>query len=153
MDSLAAFRHNSGMPGTSLQLGAWESRLIGQIDMSRSFAQLMTNDEGIPLMQKAMMVPIPLQVIARMDVAKLAATPAYAKDPFFGPLLSSSKNAASQNGKSKLSRDQVNKMLVDILRVALELQPSEQLGKLTSLRFTLVSDYSTLNPLQNSASL
>lgn len=128
MDSLAAFRHNSGMPGTSLQLGAWESKLIGQIDMSRSFAKLMTNDEGIPLMQKAMMTPIPLQVIARMDVDKLAATPAYAKDPFFGLLLSSSTNASSQDGKPKLPKEQVNKMLIDILRVALELQPSEQLG-------------------------
>ncbi|KAF8196525.1 KR domain-containing protein [Pholiota molesta] len=136
MDSLATFRHNSGMPGTSLQLGAWESKLIGEIDMKGSFALLMKNEEGLPLILKAMMAPIPLQIIARMDATKLAATPAYAKDPFFAPLLASPNSADTTPSKAKLSAEQANKILIDILRVALELQPSEKLDtaeELTSL--------------------
>lgn len=128
MDSLAAFRHNSGIPGTSLQLGAWESKLIGDVNMDNSFALLMKNEEGLPLILKAMMAPIPLQMIARMDSGKLAATPAYAKDPFFAPLLSSSTGSAPKNTKAKRSSEDTQKMLIDILRVALELQPSEKLG-------------------------
>ncbi|KAF9473131.1 ketoacyl-synt-domain-containing protein [Pholiota conissans] len=136
MDTLAAFRHNSGMPGISLQLGAWESKLISDVDMNNSFATLMKHDEGLPLILKAMMTPIPVQIIAHMDSAKLAATPAYAKDPFFAPLLASSGITASKSSKANLSTEHVRKTLVDILRVALELQPSEKLDmseELTSL--------------------
>ena len=130
MDSLATYRHNIGLPAASLQLGAWESKLTDNIDMTKSFAFLMKHDEGIPLIMKAMMVPIPLQIIARMDSEKLSATPAYAKDPFFASLLPSSKTAASSDIKQKLSAVEANKIIVDILRVALELQPNERLGAL-----------------------
>ncbi|KDR66936.1 hypothetical protein GALMADRAFT_232327 [Galerina marginata CBS 339.88] len=123
MDSLATYRHNSGVPGTSLQLGAWESKLIGNIDMNNSFALLMKNDEGLPLIMKAMMLPIPLQIIACMDSTKLAATPAYAKDPFFAPLLLSK----AQSNKAKISTDEVKTIVVKVLRIALELQASENL--------------------------
>jgi hypothetical protein len=126
MDSLATYRHNIGLPAASLQLGAWESKLTDNIDMTKSFAFLMKHDEGIPLIMKAMTVPIPLQIIARMDSEKLAATPAYAKDPFFASLLT--KTAASSDIKQKLSAVEVNKIIVDTLRVALELQPNERLG-------------------------
>lgn len=130
MDSLATYRHNIGLPAASLQLGAWESKLTDNIDMTKSFAFLMKHDEGIPLIMKAMMVPIPLQIIARMDSEKLSATPAYAKDPFFASLLPLSKTAASSDIKQKLSAVEANKIIVDILRVALELQPNERLGAL-----------------------
>ena len=129
MDSLATYRHNCGLPAASLQLGAWESKLTDNIDMTKSFAFLMKHDEGIPLIMKAMTVPIPLQIVARMDSEKLSATPAYAKDPFFASLLPSS-NAVSSDTKQKLSATEVNKIIVDILRVALELQPNERLGTL-----------------------
>ena len=132
MDSLATYRHNIGLPAASLQLGAWESKLTDNIDMTKSFAFLMKHDEGIPLIMKAMMVPIPLQIIARMDSEKLSATPAYAKDPFFASLLPSSKTAVSSDIKQKLSAVEANKVIVDILRVALELQPNERLGTLSN---------------------
>ena len=135
MDSLATYRHNIGLPAASLQLGAWESKLTDNIDMTKSFAFLMKHDEGIPLIMKAMMVPIPLQIIARMDSEKLSATPAYAKDPFFASLLPSTKTASS-DVKQKLSAVEVNKIIVDILRVALELQPNERLGTINSLMVT-----------------
>jgi hypothetical protein len=131
MDSLATYRHNIGLPAASLQLGAWESKLTDNIDMTKSFAFLMKHDEGIPLIMKAMMVPIPLQIIARMDSEKLSATPAYAKDPFFAsllPLSSKTGAAASSDNKLRLSAVEANKIIIDILRVALELQPNERLG-------------------------
>ena len=128
MDSLATYRHNIGLPAASLQLGAWESKLTDNIDMTKSFAFLMKHDEGIPLIMKAMTVPIPLQMIARMDSEKLSATPAYAKDPFFASLLPLSKAAASSDIKQKLSAVEANKIIIDTLRVALELQPNERLG-------------------------
>jgi len=60
-----------------------------------------------------------------MDSEKLAATSAYAKDPFFANLLPSSKTAPS--GNELLSAAEANKTIIDILRVALELQPNERL--------------------------
>lgn len=128
MDSLATYRHNISLPAASLQLGAWESKLTDNINMTKSFAFLMKHDEGIPLIMKAMMVPIPLQIIARMDSEKLSTTPAYAKDPFFASLLPVSKTTASSAIKLMLSSDEANKIIADILRVALELQPNERLG-------------------------
>ena len=133
MDSLATYRHNCGLPATSLQLGAWESKLISNIDMNNSFAHLMKNEEGLPLIMKAMMLPTPVQIIARMDKKKLAATPACAKDPFFAPLLESLQVQPTAPGKaaevkSKTSADDAKKAIVNILRVALELQSGETLG-------------------------
>ena len=133
----------------SLQLGAWESKLIDNIDMTRSITRLMKHDEGIPLIMKAMMVPIPVQVIARIDSEILAATPAYAKDPFFASLLPSSETASSGTKKS-LPADEANQIIVDILRVALELQPNESLGVLKSNGCQTIS--LTL-PLDTAASL
>ncbi|KAF8900861.1 hypothetical protein CPB84DRAFT_1778561 [Gymnopilus junonius] len=132
MDSLAAYRHNCGLPGTSLQLGAWESKLIANIDMNNSFAHLMKNEEGLPLIMKAMMLPVPVQIIARMDTIKLAATPACAKDPFFAPLLKDSTAVKAGSTKvaevkPKVSKEDTRKAIIDILRVALELQAGEQL--------------------------
>lgn len=45
------------------------------------------HENGIPLLLKAMMTPIAVQVIANFDVEKLASVLAYAQDPpFYGIL-------------------------------------------------------------------
>ena len=62
-----------------------------------------------------------------MDSEKLSATLAYVKNPFFASLLPSSKTDSSDI-RQKLSAVEVNKIIVDILRVALELQLNERLG-------------------------
>ena len=111
---------------------------------TKSFAFLIKHDEGIPLIMKAVMVPIPLQIIAHMDSEKLSAMPAYAKDPFFASLLSVSKTPASSDNKQKLSAVEANKIIVDIFRVALELQPNERLGAL--LKSVIVVVRYSLNP-------
>ncbi|PPQ99823.1 hypothetical protein CVT24_009617 [Panaeolus cyanescens] len=125
MDSLATYRHNCGLPGASLQLGAWESRLITNIDMSKSFAHLMKHDEGLPLIIQSMMTPIPLRLIARMDIEKLVSTPAYAKDPFFAHLVAD--RIAAGEAKAKMSSEDATKVIISTLRTALELQPNEKL--------------------------
>lgn len=90
-------------PAATLRLGAWESKLTGNIDMTESFTFLMKHEEGIPLIMKATIVPIPLQIIAAWTSEKLSAAPAYAKDPFFASLLTLSKAFASSDVRRKLS--------------------------------------------------
>ena len=84
------------------------------------------------MIMKAMMVPSLAQIIARMDSEKLSATLAYAKDPFFASFLPLSKTAPSDI-KQKLSAAEANKIIVNILRVALELQRNMKLGMVKSL--------------------
>jgi len=136
MDSLATYRHNSGLPGISLQLDLLEVSTSGRA------TQPMKSTEIVSLIMKAMMVPIPVQVIARLDGAKLAASPAYAKDPMFLSYLTpeSSEFAQRNDGKSKLSSKDATKAIVDILRAALELQPNEKLGMNTLLSFENSAD-------------
>jgi hypothetical protein len=124
MDSLATHRHNSGLPGISLQLGPLEPNTNGRA------TQPMTSSDIVSSIMKAMMVPIPLQVIAQLDGAKLAAIPAYAKDPMFSPFFTSKSSQVAQgnSGKYKVSSKDATKAIVDILRAALELQPNEKLG-------------------------
>ena len=124
MDSLATYRHNCGLPGISLQLGPLES------NANDSAVQPMKSSEVISSIMKAMMVPIPLQVIARLDGSKLAASPAYVQDPIFSSFLTatSSKSRQENGGMSKCSPKDAIKAIVDILRAALELQPNEKLG-------------------------
>jgi len=122
LDSLATYRHNCGLPGISLQLGDWESGADNTDDISKH----MDHSRGIPLIVKAMTVPIASQVIAQLNFNKISATPFLAQDPFFASVLAS-KDATS-NKKLKLSTEQANQLIVNMLRVAMELQASEKLG-------------------------
>jgi len=120
LDSLATYRHNCGLPGISLQLGDWES------DTDDSISKRMNHSRGIPLLVKAMTVPIASQVITQLDFENISATPFLARDPFFASVLAS-KDSMS-NKKPKLSTEQANQLIVNMLRVAMELQASEKLG-------------------------
>ena len=76
------------------------------------------------MIMKAMMV--------HMDSEKLSVMLAYAKDPFFTSFLPLLKTAQSDI-KQKLSAAEANKIIVNILRVALELQRNMRLGMVKSL--------------------
>ncbi|KAJ3515067.1 hypothetical protein NLJ89_g1986 [Agrocybe chaxingu] len=121
MDSLAAYRHNCGLPGSSLQLGAPES-----MDMGDGLA-FHSHSEEVASILKAMMVPIPLQIVARVDLKNLASTPTASEDPFFTSLLPPSKKTAASTDKARMSAEDVRKIVVSILRAAMELQPNETL--------------------------
>jgi KR domain len=97
MDSLATYRHNSGLPAASLQLGAWESCKSSFVWTQRSCLRLRR--------------------MPRIHSSRIAS------------LLPSTKTASSGINQ-KLSAAEATKIVVDILRVALELQPNEKLGAL-----------------------
>ena len=87
------------------------------------------HENGIPLLLKAILTPIVVQVIADFDVEELASVPAYAQDPLFYNILGGA--ALTQRKVSlrgNLTKDDVSDITLDILRTVLELRPSEQLG-------------------------
>ncbi|TFK38562.1 hypothetical protein BDQ12DRAFT_683838 [Crucibulum laeve] len=130
MDSLAAYRHGRGLPTTSLQLGAWESKLIENLDLSNGLVFPMRHKEGIPLILEAMSVPVPVQLIAHWDTDKLSSIPVFAQDPFFAGVLSLSKTNGSTK---KIMKTDVIQTIEKILRTVLELHPTEQLDTRESL--------------------
>ncbi|CAA7264464.1 unnamed protein product [Cyclocybe aegerita] len=121
MDSLATYRHNCGLSGSSLQLGAPES-----MDMGDGLA-FHCHSEEVASILKAMMVPIPLQIVARVDLKNLASTPTSSEDPFFASLLPPSKKTAASTDKARVSTEDAKKIALSILRAAMELQPNETL--------------------------
>ncbi len=131
MDSLATYRHNCGLPGTSLQLGAVDFNDPKKENIDDGISKLMVLSEAIPLIVKAISVPISLQVIAHLDVHKISVTPFLAQDSIFSSLLSR-KDAPSKK-KVKMSSEQAKSVLVDMLRLAMELQASEKLGMFFSI--------------------
>ncbi|KAJ2925849.1 hypothetical protein H1R20_g11245, partial [Candolleomyces eurysporus] len=141
LDYLAGLRRSLGLPGVSLQLGAWESRLTENLDMKKSFALKMSHQEGIPLILQAMSTSTnrgncPVQVIAEFDVPKLLSVPAYASDPFFAPIFPKTPQPSSTpvatpavpvQASGKVKKD-TNATTISILRSVMELRPSETLG-------------------------
>ncbi|KAF6747509.1 hypothetical protein DFP72DRAFT_604329 [Ephemerocybe angulata] len=141
---LASLRHSLGLPGTSLQLGAWESRLTENLNMKKSFALMMSQKEGVPLILQAMSTSHPVQVIAEFDVPKLQSVPAYANDPFFAAILPKSFDvrpaptpasapSALSSSKVETVKKDARTTVVDILRSVMELRPSESLDLASSL--------------------
>ena len=129
METLASYRHSLGLPATCLQLGAWESKLVQNLELSTGFVRPIKHKNGIPLLLKAILTPIAVQIVANFDVEKLASAPAYAQDPLFYNILGEAaltQRKASLRGN--LSKDDVSDITLDILRTVLELRPSEQLG-------------------------
>ncbi len=57
MDSLATYRHNRGLPGTSLQLGAVDSNDPSKDNIDEDISKLMSRSlsEAIPLIVKAIL--------------------------------------------------------------------------------------------------
>lgn len=131
MDALAGHRLSSGLSATSLQLGAWESKLTENPNFNKGITYSMGNEEGIPLIIKAMTLPVPVQVIAKLDTQQLSSVPAYRLDPYFAKLvipnlLNESSPPKPKNGK--LGREEVVTVVDMILRNILEVDLSERLG-------------------------
>ena len=129
METLASYRHSLGLPATCLQLGAWESKLVQNLELSTGFVRPIKHENGIPFILKAMLTPIAVQVIADFDVEKLTSVPAYAQDPLFYNILGEAElTERKASMRDNLTKDDVSDIMLDILRTVLELRPSEQLG-------------------------
>ena len=87
------------------------------------------HENGIPLLLKAILTPIVVQVIADFDVEKLGSVPAYAQDPlFYNILVEAAITQRKVSLRGNLTKDDVSDITLDILRTVLELRPPEQLG-------------------------
>jgi len=129
METLASYRHSLGLPATCLQLGAWESKLVQNLlELSTGFVRPIKHENGIPLLLKAILTPIAVQVIADFDVEKLTCVPAYAQDPLFYNILGEAALTERKVSlRGNLTKDEIADITLDILRTVLELRPSEHL--------------------------
>jgi len=139
METLAGYRRARNLPAVCLQLGAWESRAVQNLDTESGLARVMLNEDGIPLILKAMSMPVPVQLIVEFNVKKMAAIPAYAGDPLFGEVLPLAEAEELRKEKMSLRKtEEVGKQVISILRDILELRADDTLG--TPFRSILSAD-------------
>ncbi|RDB30951.1 hypothetical protein Hypma_000134 [Hypsizygus marmoreus] len=129
LDSLAAYRQGIGLRGLSLQLGAWESRMIEGLDLSKTMVQAMSHDEGMPLLIKALSTNDPVQVIANLDMEKLGQNPTISGDPMYRDVLINdpTKNHRPSLAKTVHTKVVAKQKIIEILRNLLELGAGEEL--------------------------
>ncbi|KAJ3515068.1 hypothetical protein NLJ89_g1987 [Agrocybe chaxingu] len=124
MEALASYRQSRGMPGVCIQLGAWESKLVEDLHAANHLMTVVDNKTGIPLILKAMAAPIPVQVIANLDLNKLASIPAYSRDSLFKEVLPQPSSTETMM-PDKFDQQEVIDVMSRIFRTVLELRPSE----------------------------
>ncbi|CAA7264466.1 unnamed protein product [Cyclocybe aegerita] len=124
MEALASYRQSRGMPGVCIQLGAWESKLVEDLHAANHLMTVVDNKTGIPLILKAMAAPIPVQVIANLDLNKLASIPAYSRDSLFKEVLPQPSSTETKT-PDKLNQQEVLDVMSRIFRTVLELRPSD----------------------------
>jgi hypothetical protein len=131
MDALAAYRQSLDLKGLSLQLGAWESHLIEGLDLSKTMVTKMTHAEGIPIILKAMASEDPVQVIANIDIEKMAENPTIARDPMYAEVLASLlvKKHRATAARAAPSKTDAKTDVLKILRDLLELRSIDEIGK------------------------
>ncbi|KAF8529293.1 polyketide synthetase [Hysterangium stoloniferum] len=108
LDTLVAYRQSLGLPGVSLQLGAWESYLVQNLDLTNSMVSVMSHDQGMPLIMKALTSPEP--------------------DPMYCELLVSVAAKSHEEPKVPDSKTVVEGKIIEILRDILEYGPDDELG-------------------------
>ncbi len=128
MDYLATYRQALGLPAVSLQLGAWESNLIQNLDISKGLVKPLSNIEGIPMITKAIdrakKHQDPVQVIAKFDVELMREIPAFKEDRMFASIVSDVSNTSAPT----TTRDQAEEIFINVIQDVLELRKGEHLG-------------------------
>lgn len=133
LDSLARYRREAGLSGLSLQLGAWESNMLKDLgDLSKAMVKPIRHADGIPLIHRAMACPDvgAVQVIADLDMKKLAQIPVLAQDALFEGLvekLELNKMGAEQEVRTSES---ITQLILRTLGVTMELDTDAVIGKL-----------------------
>ncbi|KAF8190650.1 hypothetical protein K438DRAFT_1970946 [Mycena galopus ATCC 62051] len=129
VDSLAAYRRSMGLPGVSLQLGPWESELEQALPESALARGILvtkvSHKDGLPLILRALLSPVAVQVIAAFAPPALSRVRALATDSLFAPLVATV--AAAKPLERAMSNEDISKSAVSILREILELADSEPL--------------------------
>ncbi|KAK0216459.1 polyketide synthetase [Armillaria nabsnona] len=133
LDYLAMYRRTLGLPAVSLQLGAWESNLIQNLDISKGLVKPLSNIEGIPMITKAMerakKHQDPVQVISKFDVELMREIPAFKKDRMFVSIVGEVRNTAAPT----TTRDHAEEIFINVIRDVLELRKGEHLDLEESL--------------------
>ncbi|KAK0184742.1 polyketide synthetase [Armillaria mellea] len=133
LDYLAAYRQTLGLSGVSLQLGAWESNLIQNLDVSKGLVKPLSNAEGIPMITKAVerakKHQDPVQVIAKFDVDLMRGIPAFKEDRMFASIVGDVSNGSAPT----VTRDQAEEIFISVIRDVLELKKGEHLDLEESL--------------------
>ncbi|GAA5009943.1 hypothetical protein GCM10023257_66060 [Streptomyces hyderabadensis] len=81
LDALAVYRRGLGLPAQSLGWGLWASGMADTLDeghlrrLSRSGLSTLTDEQGLALFDTALTMDEPALVVARLDLAALAAHP------------------------------------------------------------------------------
>lgn len=102
MDALAEYRRACGLPGLSLQLGAWESDMVKDLDFTGAPVQNMTHQEGVEAVLEAIESQgDAVSVIAKLDTASLATTSA-GRDVMFRHIIAKS---AQQKSSAVVERE------------------------------------------------
>ncbi|KAK0488295.1 hypothetical protein EDD18DRAFT_593749 [Armillaria luteobubalina] len=133
LDYLATYRQTLGLSAVSLQLGAWESNLIQNLDVSKGLVKPLSNAEGIPMITKAIerakKHQDPVQVIAKFDVNLMREIPAFKEDRMFASIVGD----VSQTSAPTMTRHQAEEIFVNVIRGVLELRKGEHLDLEESL--------------------
>ncbi|KAK0471022.1 hypothetical protein IW261DRAFT_1612345 [Armillaria novae-zelandiae] len=133
LDYLATYRLTLGLSAVSLQLGAWESNLIRNLDVSKGFVKPLSNVEGIPIITKAIerakKHQDPVQVIAKFDVDLMREIPAFKEDGMFASIVGD----VSKTSAPTMTRDQAEEIFVNVIKDVLELRKGEHLDLEESL--------------------
>ncbi|PBK61389.1 ketoacyl-synt-domain-containing protein [Armillaria solidipes] len=133
LDYLATYRQALDLSAVSLQLGAWESNLIQNLDISKGLVKPLSNAEGIPMITKAMerakKHQDPVQVIAKFDVELMREIAAFKEDRMFASIVGDVSNTSAPT----TTRDQAEKIFINVIRDVLELRKGEHLDLEESL--------------------
>ncbi|KAF7965781.1 hypothetical protein HWV62_41795 [Athelia sp. TMB] len=127
LDALAAYRTGLGLPGTSFQLGAWESTMT---DHLQDDVPIMRHSEGIPLIMRALEAGIrsPVQVIADLDLKQLFKSSGILQDPLWANTVAGlDEPAPDEIGDEGIidSAMAMERVLSEALRDVLELDRSD----------------------------
>ncbi|EIN06933.1 polyketide synthetase [Punctularia strigosozonata HHB-11173 SS5] len=121
MDSLAAYRNSMGLPGLSLQLGAWESQLTANMSFEKAAVKLVTHEEGIPIVLQIITraqsnngTPdgtMAVQGIAKLDLQQLATDGVADSDSLWDEVLKDVQTTRIGLRKEDITKEAIQKAL------------------------------------------
>ncbi|KAK0199304.1 polyketide synthetase [Desarmillaria ectypa] len=128
LDYLATYRQTLGLSAVSLELGAWESSLIQNLDTSKGLVKPLSHAEGIPIIMKALGYAKkhqePVQVIAKFDVELMGKVPAFKEDRIFASIVG---DISGNTSMPEMTSGEAEEIFISIIRDVLELRKGEHL--------------------------